>query len=148
MRNKKLFRKWLLSATALAALFSTAASAYANPVINENPKGTYGYSITNTYFNFDNYGFMEAGPPMDAWKFTYSGSASPAINFSVDTTGAFGGFVIYDTTYSGVSTAVFSPSSITPGSHVYSLPLVTSHQYTIYVQPTGPIQYNYHFSLY
>jgi len=151
MRSKKFFGKWLLSVAVLLALVSAASSAYANPVINENPKGTSGYSITSTYFNFDNYGFMEGGPPMDAWKFTYAGtysSPAPAISFSVDTLGANGHFIIVDTTVAGVSTTVFSSSTMTEGTYTYSLPLVASHQYTMYVQPYGPIAYNYHFTLY
>lgn len=83
-----------------------------------------------TVYESPNHGFMEGGPPMEAWKFTHTAS-----------------FIVVDTTYSGTSQTIFVQSSITPGTHTYLVPLTASHAYTIYVQPSGPIAYAYHFTL-
>ncbi|MCD1261674.1 hypothetical protein B5M42_022995 [Paenibacillus athensensis] len=136
----------VVSVASLVAIFSATTSAFANPIIYENPKGAGGYSITQTYLNFDNYGFMEGGVPMDCWKISNDSSTSHTLTFSVDTAGASGGFVLYDTTYSGTSTYVFGTSGITPGAHTYTVTLTAGHQYTMYVQPTGSTTYNYHFT--
>jgi len=144
---KKGWSKAVAASLAAAAIVIGASSAYANPVINENPKGSGGYSITQTYFNFDNYGYMEGGTPMDSWKFSNDGASSHTLAFTVDTPGASGGFVLYDTSVSGTSSYVFGASGITAGSHSYSLTLNPYHSYTLYVQPTGPSAYSYRFTL-
>ncbi|MDB5055793.1 MAG: uncharacterized protein JWM44_3843 [Bacilli bacterium] len=145
MKNRKWLKKSFLTVVTMVFLLVGATSAFANPIINESTYAPYGYSITQTYFNYDNYGYMEAGPPMDSWNFTNDSNTSHTITFSVDTAGASGGFTINDrTTGTG---GVLSAGSITPGTHTYSLTLIAYHNYTVYVQPTGSKPYYYHFTL-
>lgn len=148
MMSKRRFRKSALALAGSIALFAAASSAYANPIVYENARGSASFSTTYTYLGADNYGFMEGGVPMDAWKFSSSGDGPRTIAFTVDTAGGSGGFSLYDTTYSGTSTVVTVQTGISSRSaHTYSVTLAANHNYTLYVMPTGPSTYNYHFTL-